>query len=46
MGSRIAADLIRGMGKRDDHFLLIIDISRAFTADEMRAANAGSLSQV
>jgi purine-binding chemotaxis protein CheW len=45
MGSRIDTDLIRGMGKRDDHFLLIIDISRLFTADEMRTVAPETLSQ-
>jgi purine-binding chemotaxis protein CheW len=40
MGTRIDTEVIRGMGKRDDHFLIILDIDRVFTAAEMRAVNA------
>ncbi len=40
MGTRIDTEVIRGMGKRDDHFLIILDIDRVFTADEMRAVNS------
>jgi purine-binding chemotaxis protein CheW len=39
MGTRIDTEVIRGMGKRDDHFLIILDIDRVFTADEVRAVN-------
>jgi purine-binding chemotaxis protein CheW len=42
MGTRIDTEVIRGMGKRDDHFLIILDIDRVFTADEVRAVNAES----
>ncbi len=45
MGGHIDTDLIRGVGKRDDHFILIIDISRAFSAEEMRAVTSETLSQ-
>lgn len=45
MGTRIDTEVIRGMGKRDDHFLIILDIDRVFTADEVRAVNADSVPQ-
>jgi purine-binding chemotaxis protein CheW len=45
MGTRIDTEVIRGMGKRDDHFLIILDIDRVFTADEVRAVNSESLPQ-
>jgi purine-binding chemotaxis protein CheW len=45
MGTRIDTDVIRGMGKRDDHFLIILDIDRVFTADEVRAVSAESVPQ-
>jgi purine-binding chemotaxis protein CheW len=45
MGTRIDTEVIRGMGKRDDHFLIILDIDRVFTADEVRAVNAESAPQ-
>ncbi len=36
MGTRIHTDVIRGMGKRDDQFVMILDIDRVFTDGEMR----------
>jgi purine-binding chemotaxis protein CheW len=39
MGSRIDASVIRGMGKREDQFIMILDLDRVFTADELRASN-------
>jgi purine-binding chemotaxis protein CheW len=40
MGTRIDTDVIRGMGKRDDHFLIILDIDRVFTVTDVRAVSA------
>jgi purine-binding chemotaxis protein CheW len=40
MGTRIDTDVIRGMGKRDDHFLIILDIDRVFTGADVRAVSA------
>jgi len=45
MGTRIDTRVIRGMGKRDDHFLIILDIDKVFTADEVRTVNAESALQ-
>jgi purine-binding chemotaxis protein CheW len=42
MGSRIDSAVIRGMGKRDDQFLMILDLDRVFGADELRAAALAS----
>jgi purine-binding chemotaxis protein CheW len=39
MGTRIDTEVIRGMGKRDDHFLIILDIDRVFTGDDVRAVS-------
>lgn len=39
MCSRIDASVIRGMGKRDDQFIMILDLDRVFTADELRSSN-------
>ena len=41
LGTSIKTDFIRGMGKRDAEFLMILDIDRVFSADqllELRAA--------
>lgn len=37
IGTRINTDFIRGMGKRDEQFLILLDIDRVFTADEILA---------
>jgi purine-binding chemotaxis protein CheW len=42
MGSRIDASVIRGMGKRDDQFIMILDLDRVFTADELRSSTAAA----
>jgi purine-binding chemotaxis protein CheW len=40
MGSRIDASVIRGMGKREDQFIMILDLDRVFTADELRSSSS------
>jgi purine-binding chemotaxis protein CheW len=35
LGTSIRTDFIRGMGKRDAHFLMILDIDRVFSADQL-----------
>lgn len=40
MGTRIDTSTIRGMGKRDEHFLIILDIDHVLTASELRAVQA------
>ncbi|HUA62580.1 MAG TPA: chemotaxis protein CheW [Verrucomicrobiae bacterium] len=35
LGTSIKTDFIRGMGKRDAQFLMILDIDRVFSADEL-----------
>lgn len=35
LGTSIKTDFIRGMGKRDTHFLMILDIDRVFSADQL-----------
>ncbi|HTX73366.1 MAG TPA: chemotaxis protein CheW [Rectinemataceae bacterium] len=34
-GTRLAAEFIRGVGKRDDGFIIILDIDRIFNAEEI-----------
>ena len=36
LGSRIDSSVIRGMGKRDEQFIMILDLDRVFTAQELR----------
>lgn len=37
IGTHIRTDFIRGMGKRDAQFIMILDIDRVFSAEEMTA---------
>ena len=37
MGTRVNIDFIRGIGKRDEQFIMLLDISRVLTDVEMRA---------
>ncbi len=35
IGTRLRTEFIRGMGKRDDRFVIILDIDRLFSVDEL-----------
>jgi len=35
IGTRLRTEFIRGMGKRDDQFVIILDIDRVFSVDEL-----------
>ena len=35
IGTQLRTEFIRGMGKRDNHFLMILDIDKVFSADEL-----------
>jgi purine-binding chemotaxis protein CheW len=35
IGTRLKTEFIRGMGKRDNRFLMILDIDKVFSADEL-----------
>jgi purine-binding chemotaxis protein CheW len=37
MGNRIDASAIRGMARRDDHFIMILDLDRVFSGHELQA---------
>jgi purine-binding chemotaxis protein CheW len=41
IGTQIRTDFIRGMGKRDAQFVMILDIDRVFSADELSAMLGG-----
>ena len=42
IGSRWRTEFIKGIGKRDDEFIIILDIDRVFSSDELAMAGAGS----
>lgn len=37
IGTRLRTDFIRGMGKRDEHFVIVLEIDEIFSEDEMAA---------
>ncbi len=37
IGTQIRTDFIKGMGKRENQFIMILDIDRVFAADEVSA---------
>ncbi|HSY03171.1 MAG TPA: hypothetical protein VK819_13490, partial [Acidobacteriaceae bacterium] len=38
IGTQIRTDFIKGMGKRDTQFIMILDIDRVFSAEELAVA--------
>jgi purine-binding chemotaxis protein CheW len=45
MGTRIDTGCIRGIGRRDEQFLVILDIDRVLSAGEMRAVSTVAVPQ-
>ncbi len=43
IGTKLRTEFIRGMGKRDDKFIIILDIDKVFSTDEL--ALTGALEQ-
>ena len=43
IGVKIRTDFIKGMGKRDSQLLMILDIDRVFSAEDMAAVRAADL---
>jgi purine-binding chemotaxis protein CheW len=37
IGTQIRTDFIKGMGRRDTEFIMILDIDRVFSAEELTA---------
>ena len=43
IGTQIRTDFIKGMGKRDAQFIMILDIDRVFSAEELSAVRGAEL---
>jgi len=39
IGTKLRTEFIRGMGKRDDQFIIILDIDKVFSSDELAILN-------
>ena len=42
IGTKLNTDFIRGMGKRDEQFVIILDIDKVFSTDDMDAVKAST----
>jgi purine-binding chemotaxis protein CheW len=40
MGMKLRSEFIRGMGKQGENFIIILDIDRIFSSDELCSINA------
>jgi purine-binding chemotaxis protein CheW len=40
IGTRINTEFIQGMGKRDDRFIILLDVDRVFSTDELALVQA------
>ena len=45
MGTHIRTDFIKGMGKRDAQFIMILDIDRVFSGEELAAVRGTELNK-
>ncbi len=45
IGTQIRTDFIKGMGKRDSQFIMILDIDRIFSAEELSAVRGVDLNR-
>jgi purine-binding chemotaxis protein CheW len=43
IGTQIRTDFIKGMGKRDAQFIMILDIDRVFSAEELSGVRGAEL---
>ena len=42
IGTRLSTEFLRGMGKRDEEFVIILDIDKVFSADDLEDVKASS----
>ncbi len=45
IGTRLRTEFIKGMGKRDDNFIIILDIDKIFSVEELSIVQSAGLSQ-
>jgi len=41
IGTKLNTDFIRGMGKRDDHFIMILEIDKVFSSGDLEMLQGG-----
>jgi purine-binding chemotaxis protein CheW len=45
IGTKMRTDFIRGMGKRDEQFIIILDIDRIFSGEELAAVQGNDVAE-
>jgi purine-binding chemotaxis protein CheW len=45
IGIQLKTEFIKGMGKRDDHFIIILDIDKVFSSEELAAIQGKGVSE-
>lgn len=45
IGTKLNTEFIKGMGKRDDHFIIILDIDKVFSVDDISFAMSAEAAQ-
>jgi purine-binding chemotaxis protein CheW len=43
IGMQLKTEFIKGMGKRDERFIIILDVDRVFTVEELTALSQGDI---
>jgi purine-binding chemotaxis protein CheW len=46
IGTRLRTEFLKGMGKRENRFIMILDIDRVFTVEELSIVQGASTSEV
>ncbi len=46
IGTRLRTDFIKGMGKKDEHFIMILDIDKIFSSEELAMVAGASKDSV
>jgi purine-binding chemotaxis protein CheW len=46
IGTQLKTEFIKGMGKRDDQFIIILDIDKVFSSEELAVANGVSTEEI
>ena len=41
IGTKLRTEFIKGMGKKDDHFIIILDIDKVFSSEELESVQTG-----
>ena len=46
IGTQLKTEFIKGMGKRDDHFIILLDIDKVFSSEELAVAGGMNTEEI